>query len=361
MQIRIAILLFFQVHFYASASTVTFEELPLLRGLHISASSADGHVVAGSGRIDCCLEQAFRWDGSGEVLHLATPAGQQETYVKDISADGSIVLIEARSQDIAVTSGYRWLQNGSLAAITSETIPHAVTTISADGNQVAGRTFHRENASLETPFIWSPQKGNQTLQLPKGMNSADPVFFSDDGQTLYGVGYTDNRVSDATYSAFEDSVSIRWLNGKLDTKASALPLISGTRGYLLTLTELEILDLQIPYPELMGELGKEGMRVDWVSADGELILGKGELSNKELIWTRANGICQLSNWLDALGVVYPRDARHEGSLSSPDGRTLFGVSYRATDEKPITPWRVVADQPLGQLQVSSGVYCTTST
>lgn len=355
MHIRIPILILLQIHFYAAASTVTFEELPVLHGLHISASSADGRIVAGSGRIDCCLERAFRWDGSGEILYLTTPPGQQETYVKDISADGGVVLIEARSHDIEVSSGYRWLQDGSLAAVTLKGAPHTVTTISADGNQVAGRTFNRENSSLETPFIWSSQKGYQTLQIPKGVNNADPAKFSDDGHTLYGVGYADNTAPDAT-----DWVSVRWLNGKLDTNAPSYQLVSDTRGNLLTLSELEKLDLQIPYPELLGESGKEGMRVDWVSEDGGIILGKGDLSSRALIWTRANGICLLSNWLDALGVIYPRDARHEGSLSSLDGRTLFGVSDRVTDDEPITPWRVVADQPLGQLQVSSKDYCTGS-
>ena len=338
-----------------ATTPVSFEELHELRGLSITASSADGRVVAGTGLIDCCSSQAFRWDGTGPVLYLETPPGQVETYSRNISADGRVVLVEARA-DIAARTGYRWLQDGTLSAVTPAGNPHTVFAISADGRQVAGSTFRRDDPDQQTPFVWSPQEGYRTLRIPAGTLGADPAYFDDDGHTLHGVGYIVDMASSHGDSRAMRPIAMRWRDGEPEPVASRNRLVAylSGEGRQLSQAEADALDLSMPYPDLPGG---EPMRVNWVGVDNEIILGQGTLSHAWLIRTRANGTCRLTDWLDALGVAYPRDARLQGRLASRDGRTLFGESVGAEDAEPSTPWRLVADVPLGRIRVSSAPQC----
>ncbi|WJV25596.1 MULTISPECIES: hypothetical protein [Pseudomonas] len=337
----------------ASSPNARFEVLPELQGLRITAASADGTVVAGDGIRMGVYSQAFRWDGKGPVQRLKPAPGQCDTTVSAISADGRAVLVETlHSSSDRV---YRWLADGTLLAITPEDQPHGASAINDDGSAIAGYASTRgdlvDEPEKSTPFLWTAKDGYKLLPLPVGTRSAEPTYFSTDGRTLYGAGRTSS--ADTGVRAGRP-VIVHWEDGAL-VQAPLIPLALGSdwRARLLPLAEVRELDLR--YPDAYALEG-DPMRIDWVSADGDVILGEGGWPSTRMIWTRANGPCRLTDWLDALGVDYPRSARLEGLLTSRDGRTLFG-RYSDNSLLESVAWRIVAAQPLGRTRVSSAPYC----
>ena len=331
----------------APASVAMFEELHGLHGSIITAASADGTAVAGVGEgvgQDGLFSRAFRWDGAGPVQWL------EHTTVRAISADGRVVLVERQNPERV----YRWLPDGPLLPITD--MPGSLA-INDDGSAIAGfvsQGFTRggqADSSVGAPdvgalFLWTERDGYRLLTLPKGVRDAEPAYFSDDGHTLYGRGAREGW----------DRVLVRWQDGE-PIEAPLTPLIQTAydwQAYLLPLAEADTLDLRYPNPGVSG--GGESMFIEWVSADRDVILGIGSWIGTPMIWTRANGACRLTDWLNALGVTYPRDAYLQGLLTSRDGRMLFGRkrNLALTDD---TPWRIVAPTPLGQIRVSSSPYC----
>lgn len=330
----------------ASTSRAKFEELPELRGLLITAVSANGKVVAGTGVRAGVYSQAFRWDGTPPVQLLSPPPGHCDTAVSAMSADGLTVLVETpQSKHERV---YRWLPDGALQAITPHDKSHGASAINDDGTAIAGYVSVTDSPEDSVPFLWTKSGGYRLLPLHAGISSAEPAYFSSDGNFLHGMG---------SAPASEGSVSrpliVHWKNG-VPVQAPFVPLAwaYNWRAYLLPDEEMRMLDLH--YPDAF-TLPDDPMRMTWVSADSDVILGNGGWPKTHLIWTRANGLCRLSDWLRALGFDYPQDAHLEGLLTSRDGRTLFGSSSSAASDD--TPWRVTAQQPLGQIKVSSAPYC----
>ncbi|WP_188487924.1 hypothetical protein [Stenotrophomonas maltophilia] len=335
----------------ASKPIATFEELAMLRSapIRITASSEDGHAIAGVGSNGCCTSQAFRWDGTGPVQRLVPPPGQADSFARAISADGQVVLVETRGQDPGRV--YRWLPDGSLFALTSPDAAHSASAINSDGSLVAGTEFRPDEPDAEHAFLWSVKDGYRPLPVPGGVRSADPAFFSPDARTLHGVGYAVG----AETGDVNVAVAVSWRDGRAQVHPPVLLQAAASSGdALLSREDVERMNLNMPFAHAADGVP---MQNEWIGANADLVLGKDAASEVRLIWTRANGICRLTDWLDALGVAYPRDATLEAHLTSRDGSTLFGHSYRAADSEPVTPSRLVSQQPLGQIRASTSPYC----
>lgn len=200
----------------ASKPIATFEELAMLRSasIRITASSEDGHAIAGVGSNGCCTSQAFRWDRNGPVQRLVPPPGQADSFARAISADGQVVLVETRGQDPGRVYGYR------------------------------------------------------PLPVPGGVRSADPAFFSPDARTLHGVGYAVG----AETGDVNVAVAVSWRDGRAQVDPPVLLHAAASSGdALLSREDAERMNLNMPFAHAADRVP---MQIEWIGANADLVLGK---------------------------------------------------------------------------------------
>jgi probable HAF family extracellular repeat protein len=151
-----------------------------------TAISADGSVVAGY------FYSAFRWTAAEgyTVLDYETYG---DAYTEDISADGSVVLVDRR--DVPYGQGYfvyRWT-NDAYDNIVDRTKNLTGTGISGDGSVIVGKQAGYDSES----WYWTRGTGVVSLRdllvaqgasIPSGWKLGDAEDVSADGLTIIGSG-----------------------------------------------------------------------------------------------------------------------------------------------------------------------------
>lgn len=166
-----------------------------------TAVSSDGSTVVG---FDISIGQsvrAFRWtQASGMVFIGDLSGGLVESYARDVSADGGVV-VGSSSSDLG-DQAFRWTQAGGMVALGD--LPDGefasdATAVSADGSIVVGR------ANIVSPqlgggshaFIWDGANGMRDLRgllIEQGAQGLTgwrldwPTGISADGRVIAGWG-----------------------------------------------------------------------------------------------------------------------------------------------------------------------------
>ncbi len=146
-----------------------------------TAVSADGTVVVGFSFDASGQGRAFRWTSVTGMQALDGQDPPSAVYPYAVSADGSAIV----GLGYIGTGPFRWTsETGVQAILTSEGSWSKATSVSADGNVVAGP---QSKASENWAFRWTPNEGTQLIVGPRNDWITQPVYVSADGSTLIGL------------------------------------------------------------------------------------------------------------------------------------------------------------------------------
>ncbi len=170
-----------------------FAALALLAGYpenEAAAVSADGRVVAGSGRSRAGPAQAIRWSGPGSSPTALgyLPQGSYSRAAA-ISADGAVIVGSADGGDAPGPHGFRWTIDAGLTQLAGLPAASAcaANAVDAVGSVVAGTCLAPTNEALR----WTQATGAVGLgRFGAGSNATSAAAaISGDGAIIGGAGH----------------------------------------------------------------------------------------------------------------------------------------------------------------------------
>lgn len=172
-------------------SVTGMQDLGTLGGWRSEATavSADGTVVVGFSIDASGQGRAFRWTSVTGMQALEEQSPPIATYPYAVSSDGSAIV------GLGSYRAFRWTaETGVQVILTSDGSLSRATSVSADGNVVAG---FQSKAFENWAFCWTPDEGTRFIVGPGNDWITEPVYVSADGSTLIG-------------SDFQQQMPIRW-------------------------------------------------------------------------------------------------------------------------------------------------------
>jgi probable HAF family extracellular repeat protein len=274
--------------------------------------SADGNVVVGQGRPDTAYHEAFRWTPSTGMVGLGLLPGRENSSAQGVSADGSIVVGQAKTPG---NEGFRWTETGGmqgLGMLYADGRSYAFD-ISPDGERIVGGASI--SATQLDAAYWTESDGWTSIgRLPGGLLSLE-AFASDastDGSVI--VGNSPSALVPYSYESF------RWTES------------GGMQG----------LGILQPDHNLSTVTG--------VSGDGEIVVGVSGpytgIDRKPYIWDETHGMRDLNvvletdYGLDLTGwtLVEVLDISEDGNTFVGYGTNPLGITegWVATIPEPST-------------------------
>lgn len=172
-----------------SGSFVALGTLPGYLGSEAAGVSADGRVVAGSGRSRAGLTQAFRWSSTEGMTTLGFLPQGAFTTATAISANGAVIVGNADGGTLPGVHAFVWRVESGLSQLAG--LPHAqvcaASAVSADGATVAGTCL----AAMNEGYRWTSAAGAVGLgRFGTGSNSTSTASaVSASGALIGGAGH----------------------------------------------------------------------------------------------------------------------------------------------------------------------------
>lgn len=154
--------------------------------------SADGYSIVGGSASVNSLSEAFLWTATSGMIGLGDlPGGEFASVATGISANGGIIVGEARSS--LGPEAFRWTFNEGmvpLGDLDGGFFGSGARAISADGSTVVGRGSSESSAGSLEAFRWTAATGMAPLgDLPGGEFISDPLGISADGTIVLGYSH----------------------------------------------------------------------------------------------------------------------------------------------------------------------------
>lgn len=336
--------------------------------------SHDGTVVVGSsGSVDPegnSLTEAFRWTLSGGMEGLGEFHGASienwQTYAYAVSADGSVIVGDARKVDDDPTEpheweGFRWTEAAGMDSLGHLPGGHragvGIGGVSADGLVIVGTDYP---TPFNEAFRWESGVMVGLGTLEDGQHSF-ATGVSADGSVIVGRGINADDNSEAfRWTTSGGMEGLGYLAGgdswSLATDASANgSVIVGVSGP--TTVERHAFRWESGVMDALGEFsGGDSTSSAWaVSGSGSVIVGEADTDggSRAFIWTAADGMrnlkdvleddygLDLSGWVLGTAWDISGDGRVVvGSGTNPDGNSeawraeaSFAVADEATPEE----------------------------
>ena len=275
-------------------------EVPDSLGLFVSAAEAvispDGSTVVGvldltrpDPTVSASQSRAFRWTEGEGLRWLPAPEGARSRAVA-ASGDGSVVVGRVSPPAPTPSREVRWEADGELT-----TVPpldgHERTVlrdISADGVVVVGTSFPPDGGVLDrTAFWWTADAGSHPIPGLGGYSHSEATAVSADGRVVVGYAF------DGPLSNLPDAVAFRWSEDDgltllgtwtaRDVSADGSTVVGSYRT-----ASAVVWTAEAGTRLLQDVLDAEGwwlMSIDAVSADGTILVGGGEAPDgTEISW-----------------------------------------------------------------------------
>lgn len=230
-----------------------------------------------------------------------------------MSADGSAVT-GIFGSDLTV----RWTRSGGQAVFGSNFSEG--TSISADGNVVAGRGFNSDGTYA---FRWTSAGGLTTIGTLPGASGAEAYGINGDGSVLVGASYTPDFIDTAfRWTAAGGMQSLGTLPGDTRSQARGTSADGNTvvgNGSAIPFRWTQSSGM-VGLPAVPGDIGAYSAYNSPVSADGQFVAGTGDSS--PIRWDAAGTPMALG--LPA-GFILA-----EANAISGDGFTVLGTAYDGT-------------------------------
>lgn len=174
------------------------------------AISADGTVVAGTG--NSSTSQAYRWTSGGGMVGLGYLAGgsSNNSQVRGMSADGSVIVGFSSSSTGSGQEAFRWTESGmvGLGLLPGAIYTSAAHAVSADGMTIVGQSYNASN-QLEA-FRWTQAGGMVGLgDLAGGTFTSSAWGVSGDGAIVVGRSTGENGQEAFLWSATTGMISLQ--------------------------------------------------------------------------------------------------------------------------------------------------------
>jgi probable HAF family extracellular repeat protein len=292
--------------------------------------SADGSVVVGQARTigDVAL-LAFRWTGGGGMADLGTLGGMH-SQAWGVSADGAVAVGLASTAGDAAYHAFRWTGGGGMVDLgTLGGANSQARAVSADGAVVVGAAQTTGDVS-EHAFRWTGGGGMADLGTLGGTNS-QAYGVSADGAVVVGWAGT---AGDAAQRAF------RWTSGggmvDLGTLGGTHSRAWGVSADGAVVVGQAQTTGNAAYHAFrwtgggmadLGTLGGTHSYAYGVSADGAVVVGRAYTATtwRAFRWTQGTGMQSVEDWLRAAGVSVPADVTDEARATNSDGSVVVGT------------------------------------
>ncbi|MHB1037756.1 MAG: choice-of-anchor D domain-containing protein [Pirellulales bacterium] len=251
--------------------------------------SADGSVVVGSiGPLNSQSpsERAFRWSAETGFVRIGDlPNGSPRSTATGISDDGSVVVgYNGYAEGLSPPSqGFRWTAGEGTARLSSstETRRGYARGISADGGVIVGAKPTGQSIQL-TPVRWTDATGMVDLGTWSGTNlCVEASAVSADGSVI--VGGDAFYVTGQAFRWTEETGMVRLGPSTADSRATAVSadgsIVVGEAGGLRTFIWDSSHGMRDLYDVLVKDLGVPKMSsggpgaARGISADGKIIVG----------------------------------------------------------------------------------------
>lgn len=337
-----------EAHTVSAQSCGSLQDLGTLGGRDVTVRdiSADGSVVVGDGYLVSGESRAFRWTTTGGMEFLGTLGGI-DTRVVGASAGGDVVVGNGSLSSGGVHA-FRWtafagIQDlGTLGGGSDYSFARGV---SADGSVIAGDGSTSAGASHA--FRWTASGGIQDLGTLGGRDSWVGGVSADGGVL---VGWSISAAGQfrafrwTPFGGMQDlGMQKRLSDDSIDVSADGSVIVGSvtnatahTHAFRWTASE-GMQDL--------GTLGGNNSYALGVSADGSVIVGWSNTAdaNHAFRWTAAGGMKDLGT----LGGRYS-----EARAISADGSVIVGTAYTGTGSNHAFRW--TASEGMKDLEALGG-------
>jgi len=290
--------------------------------------SADGKVVVGEARNAAGQWCAFRWTASRGMRELGTLPGGTRSVPRAVSADGKVVV--GWSFRANGWRAFRWTAAGGMQDLgTLGGQNSEANSVSADGSVVVG---YAENAAGQArAFRWTASGGMRDLgTLPSGGNSM-AYGVSADGSVVVGSAYNAVGLRAFRWTAAGGMQNLGTLGGshsQADSVSADGKVVVGeannAAGQRLAFRWTASKGMQY-----LGTLGGVSSIARSANADGSIVVGcafDGAFRLCAFRWTATGGMKDLNQIY-----LLPSGSRLEDAFAiSPDGRYIVGRGYNAT-------------------------------
>ena len=309
------------------------------------AISDDGLIVVGES-YDSDSRVAFLWTAENGMISLGSLPGGASSLAYGISADGSVVVGRANSEDsVPNYEPFRWSAEEGMVGLGD--LPGGVFIgvahgASANGGVIVGYSGVSQGSEA---FCWTHSEGMIGLgHLPGGFTVSRAHATSADGSVIVGYSWVDANFEEAfRWTADEGMVGLGGLPGGSsptianDVSADGSVIVgrsgttNGSQAFRWTAT-----DGMVGLGDLPG--GPTLSNAFAISADGTTIVGGGCTewdfppypcsSTEPFIWDADHGMRNLSEVLvDVYGLdLSDWDLTHARDTSA-DGLTIVGVGF----------------------------------
>ena len=265
--------------------------------------------------------EAFRWTAESGMVVLNWIPGGWYHDVNAVSADGSAVVGNGRSEEFGNFDATRWTSDQgtiSLGSLHNSITSGQANAVSANGNVVVGESIAPgapagQGSNHDEAFLWTSAGGMVGLgDLPGHTLMSKAYGVSADGSVVVGTGnifteYFEEAfrwteaggmvgLGDLQGGGFGSAAYDVSANGGVVVGASGTDL--GTEAFRWT-SEGGMVGLgDLPG----GEFGSEAQAV---SADGSVVVGNSstDTDNEFFVWTQATGMQRLQGLLEADGTT----------------------------------------------------------
>ena len=302
-------------------------------------ASADGSVVVGWSRNASGVNEAFIWTSSTGMVGLGqlpgdtTSSSYSNAYA--ISADGSVVVGESSHK------AFRWTSSTGIGALDtdsgSQSTISLASSVSANGQYAAGYIANPPSTPHQAA-AWVP--GPTLLgDIPGGQFYSDAYGISNDGRVV-GVGW-----GPAGFEAFtsEDGVTtgLGYLEGGNGNSAATAITPDGQTIVGHSDSPLGLQAYRWTEQEGMVGLGDLSggyfhSEATGVSADGSVIIGNSDSEHATMgafVWTAFDGMLDLQTILSDSGYDMSEWSVLNAWGISDDGRTIVGMGHNSRGDE----------------------------
>ena len=208
-----------------------------LNAASAAAVSADGSTVVGTHAAPHGTE-AYRWTQSGGIANLGFLPGQTQSFARDVSADGSVVV--GHSGPGAMP--FRWTDGLGMVALDTPCLVcngYAIG-VSSDGSIVVGGS--ETSAGVGFPFIWDEINGMRDIRqilVDEGIDLSGwtlgmPTGVSADGLTILGAGTNPSGIQNYWVASLPPPISVPTSNWFLMSLLALLLAATGFQAFQST-------------------------------------------------------------------------------------------------------------------------------
>lgn len=304
-----------------------------------SFTSAAAYGCSGTGDVVAIStfaspDRAVRWTGGPSGLVLAPPNSAHDSFVRAVSADGSVLVGHSSWTSGSPASMRPIIWTGALPPRDLGNLPGMLagecTAVSATGLFVVGTCEPYAYSGTGYGFRWSEIEGMVAIPGPVAGYSMRPADISDDGTVIVGdsIEIACRSIPNGTTFLTE---SLGVLPGMTWSRAQSVSgngaLIVG-KSYSFSAEKPFVWRAKVGMTELPTPAG-----IGWafdVSDDeaGETIVGDFGIggTRKAAAWAPGLGFVDLNAYLDAAGVNRLGDELELATGVSRDGHTIVGYT-----------------------------------